>query len=103
MNNIKILYYGGTDVSEGIVVNKRSQSKECNIYHYWYFLTKGFKLQPNVCKRCHDFLMMSMNFSNIAILNIKFADNCFIISGISKKEAINLIQNIILTEICRTL
>ena len=27
------------------------------------------KLQPNVCNRCHDFLMMAMNLSDIAILN----------------------------------
>ena len=42
--------------------------------------------------------MMSMNLSNIAILNIKSADYCCIISGISKTEAINLMQNIDLTE-----
>ena len=35
MNNIKMLYDGRTDVSEGIHVNKTSESKECNIYHYW--------------------------------------------------------------------
>ena len=28
MNNIKMLYYGRTDVSEGIDVNKTSESKE---------------------------------------------------------------------------
>ena len=28
-------------------------------------------LLPNVCNRCHDLLMMSMNLSHIAILNIK--------------------------------
>ena len=27
----------------------------------------GFKFQPNVCNRCHDLLMMSMNFNDIAI------------------------------------
>ena len=91
MNNIKILYYGRTDVSEGIDVNKTSESKECNIYHYWYFLNKGLKFQQNVSKRCHDLLMISMNLSNIAILNIKIPDYLFIISGISKREAINLI------------
>ena len=37
MNNIKMLYYNGTVVSEGIDVNKKSEPKECNICHYWYF------------------------------------------------------------------
>ena len=42
--------------------------------------------------------MMSMNPSDIAILNNKRTDNCSIIIGISKNEAINLIQNANLTE-----
>ena len=42
--------------------------------------------------------MMSMNLSNIAILNIKGADYRCIISGVIKREAINLMQNINLTE-----
>ena len=36
--------------------------------------------------------MMSMNISNIAILNIHRTDFRCIISGISKSEAINLLQ-----------
>ena len=45
---------------------------------------KGFKFQPNVHNGSHDLSMMSMNLSNIAILNIKGSDYCCIISGISK-------------------
>ena len=30
-------------------LNKGSASKEYDISHYWHFLNKGFKLQPNVC------------------------------------------------------
>ena len=41
------LYFHGTDVFEGIDVNKTSASKECDICHYWYFLNKGFNFQPN--------------------------------------------------------
>ena len=48
---------------------------------------KGFKFQPNVCNRCYDLLMMTINFSDI--LNIKGSNCCRIISGISKNEAIN--------------
>ena len=98
-----MIYYDRIDVSEGIDVNKASKSKECDICHYWYFLNKGFKVQLNVCDRCHDILMMSINLSGIANLNIKSADSWCIISGISKSEAINLMQNIDLTEKSRTL
>ena len=55
---------------------------QCDICHYW----------------CHDVLRMSMNLSDIAILNIHSADYRCIISGISKSEAVNLLHNIDLTE-----
>ena len=42
-------------------------------------------------------LMMSMDLSNIVILNIKGSDYRFIISLISKNEAITLMQNADLT------
>ena len=34
------------------------------------FLNYSLKFQPNVCSRCDDLLMMSVNLSDIAILNI---------------------------------
>ena len=43
--------------------------------------------------------MISMKLSNIAVLSIKGADYCCIITGISKSEAINLMQNIFLSKI----
>ena len=59
-------------------------SYELRKNHYWYFLNKEFKFQPNVCNGCHDLLMMSMNLSGIAILNIKSADYRCIISALAK-------------------
>ena len=47
--------------------------------------------------------MMSKNFSDIAILNIKGSDYRCIISLISKNEAINLMQNADLTKKSKTL
>ena len=86
-----MLYFDRIDVSEGIYVIKTSASKECDICHYWYFLNFSFKFQPNACNRCHDLLMMSINLSEVAILNFKGSDYCCIISLISKSEAINLL------------
>ena len=37
--------------------------------------------------------MMSMNLSNIVILNIKGTDYRCIINGISEHEAVNLLEN----------
>ena len=98
MNNIKMLYFNRIDASERIDVNKTSASNECDICHCWHFLNQSFKFQPNVCNRCHDLLMTSMNLSDITILNIKVSNYCSIIGGISKGEAINIIQNINLTK-----
>ena len=39
-----------------------------------------------------------MNLNDIAILNIKSADYCYIIGGISKSVAVSLMQNTDLTE-----
>ena len=85
-----MLYLDRIDVSEGIDVTKIGASKECNIYHYWYFLNFSFNFQPNVCSRCHDLLMMSMNLSDIAILNIQGSGYRCIISLVNKNEIINL-------------
>ena len=38
-----MLFFDRIDVSEGINVNKKSTSKECDICHYWYFLNYSFK------------------------------------------------------------
>ena len=64
------------------------------------FLDKGFKFQLDHSNGCHNVLMMSMNLSDIAVLNIHRTDYCCIIS---KTEAINLMQNIDVTEKSATL
>ena len=51
----------------------------------------------------HDLLMMSMNLSDIAILNIKGSNYDCVFSLSSKNKAINLLKNIDLTEKSRTM
>ena len=69
-----MLYYDRIDFSEGIDINKKTSSKVCNICHYWYFLDKEFKFQPHVCNGCHDLLVISINLSDNAVLNINDVD-----------------------------
>ena len=94
----QMLYCDRIDVSEGIDINKTSASKECDIFHYWYFLDKGFKFQTYVCNGCHNVLMISINLNDHTILNINGVDYCGIINGISKSDAMNVLQNADLTE-----
>ena len=81
-----MLYYDRIDVTEGIYVDKTRESKNCNICHYWYFLNKGFKFQPNVCNRYHDLLIMSINISDIAILNIKGLTVAVLLAGLARMK-----------------
>ena len=83
MNNKKMLYFERIDVSEVIDVNKRSASKKCDICHYWHLWKNKFQFQPNVCNRCHDFVM-SMNLSKIAILNIEGSNYHFLLLELAK-------------------
>ena len=48
-----MLQYDRTDVSEGIDINKTSESKECMLCHYWCFKDVGYKFQLYVCNICH--------------------------------------------------
>ena len=98
-----MLYSNRIDISEETDNSKTSASKECDFCYYQCFLNTGFKFQPNFCNRCLDLLMMSMNRSDITILNIKSADCGCIISAINKNEAINKMQNGDLTEKSRLL
>ena len=95
---INSIIFNRIDISEGTDVDKTSESKDCDIYQFWYFLNNSFKFQPNVCNRCHNLLMISMNLSDIAILNIKGSDYRCIISLISKYKVTNLMQNAKWTE-----
>ena len=54
---MKYIYYDRTDVFEGRDIKKTSASKECDVCHYWYFLTYSFKFLTNVRNICHDLLM----------------------------------------------
>ena len=93
-----MLYNDRIYFSEGIDVNKPIESKECDICHHWYFLDKELKFRPYICYGCRDVLIMLMNISDIAIWIIKSADYDCVISGITKSETINVMQNIDLTK-----
>ena len=73
-----------------LMLIKQEHQKSVVIIGIFYY---RFTFQPNVCNRCHDLLMMSMNLNDIASFNIKGSEYRCIVSLISKNEAINLMQN----------
>ena len=88
-----MLEYDRIDILEGIDTNKTSASKECNIWHYWYFLDKNFNYEPYLCNGCHDLMLKAMSFKNVAIVSIKGNDYRVHFYYISKNDAITLMTN----------
>ena len=88
-----MLQYEKIDVSKGIDVNKTSASKECELCHYWFFKDVRFKLEEDVCNKCHDLLTMAYSLKNIAILSGKGATFRCLLMGIGKKEALKKLNN----------
>ena len=93
-----MLEYDRIDISEGIDINKTSASKECDIYHYWYFLDKNFNYEPYLCNGCHDLMQKAMNFNEVAIASIKGNDYRIHFWYMSKDEAISIMHNSYLNE-----
>ena len=93
-----MLYYDIIDISEGIDPPKSNKSRECMIFHCFFF-NHGFRFQDYVSNGCHYLTMLSVlsvNISDIAIITVKNVDYRCIIHNINKSEAINLLKNHVL-------
>ena len=63
-----MLEYDRIDLSEGIDVNKTSNSRECSFCHYYYFLDINFNYQKYLCDGFHDMPMKANSMQNLAIV-----------------------------------
>ena len=93
-----MLQYEKNDASEGIDVNKTSVSKEYELCHYWFFKDVGFKFEKHFCNECHHLLTMAFSLENIAILSAKGATSRCLLMGISKYEALKMLNNSVLQD-----
>ena len=80
--------YQNIDVSEGIDVNKASESEISELSHYWFFKDAPFKFEKHVCHGCHDSLTTAYSLKNVAILSGKGATFRCILMGISKHDSL---------------
>ena len=55
------------ELMKRIDIDKSNKSKECMIYHYWYFKDIGYKFEPHVCNKCHDTSVIAHELKNNAI------------------------------------
>ena len=81
------------DISEGTDVNKMSASKECDIFHYWYFKDIDFKYEQYLCNGCHDLMQKAMSFNNVAIVYVKGSAYRIHFWYMSKDDAITIMYN----------
>ena len=71
-----MLEYDKIDILEGIDLYKSSNSRECSLCHFWYFIVtfdelgirhKNFNYQKYLCDGCHDMSMKAVSIKNLAI------------------------------------
>ena len=88
-----MLRYQNINVSEGIDLNKTSESKKCELWHYWFFKDVGFKFEEHACNGCHDLLTMAYSLKNMAISSAKGVTFRCLFMGISKNEGLKRLKN----------
>ena len=86
-----MLEHDRIDISEGIEINKTNASKECDICHYWYVLSKNFNYEPYVCNGCYDLIQKAMNFNDVAIVSVKRSDAIDIMKSSNLNEKSRLL------------
>ena len=88
-----MLEYNRIDISEGIDINKTRESKECDIYQYWYFKDIGFRYEPSLCNGCHDLMPKAMSFNDVAIVYVKRNAYRIYFWYMSNDDAISITNN----------
>ena len=88
-----MLEYDRIDISEGIDMSKTNKSRECDIFHYLYFLDKNFNIEKYLCNGCHDLMQKATNFNDVATASIKGNDYKIHFWYMSENDAIVLMTN----------
>ena len=88
-----MLEYERIDISEGNDVDMSDKSKECMLYHYWYFLNKNFSYGPYLCDDCYNLKQKCNEFKNVAIVHVKKSIYGVYFRYLSKGEAKKLMNN----------
>ena len=84
--------YERIDISEGIDVNNTNFSKECDIFHYYYFKNIGFKYEKYLCNGCHNVMQIGVIFNNVAIIYVKGSAYKIHFWYMSKDDAVNIMN-----------
>ena len=85
--------YDKIDISEGLDIKKTNASKECDICHYWHFLSKNVNYGSYLCNGCHDLMQKAMNFIDMAIVFVKGSDYRIHYWYMGKDDTIRIMNN----------
>ena len=88
-----MLKYDRIDIWEGIDTKKRNASKECKIFHYWYFKDIDVKYEPYLCNGCHGLMQRAVSFIDVAIIYVKESACRIHFWYMSKDDAISIMNN----------
>ena len=67
-------------------------SKECDIFHYWYFKDISFKYEKYLCNGSHDLMQKAMSFNNVAIAYVKGSAYRINFWNMTKNDATNIMN-----------
>ena len=94
-----MLQYDKIDVSEEIIANETTGSRECIIFHYWYFIQIHFRFYTKVYNECHDLMQKAMSINNFLIVSVKenaYRTYCW---HMSKDEVLNLFLKMLILDV----
>ena len=92
-----MLKYDRIDISEGIDIKKcKETSRESNLCKFYDFLDKNFKYGPYLCDGCYDMSLKAVCIKNLAIINHNGNHYRVNFTSMSKKDAYNLIKNVVI-------
>ena len=97
-----MLEYDRIDTSEGIDVNKNKNiSRKCSLCKF--IMDQNFKYGPYICDGCYDMSMKANSMQKLAIVYYDENAYRFIFVFMIKKDAFNLIKNVVIIDKKRTL
>ena len=93
LHKLLMLKYDKIDITDGIDINKANESKECDICHYWYFLSTNFSYEPYLWNGCHNWMQKVMNYNDVAIVSVKGSDYRIHFLVSEQNDALNIMNN----------
>ena len=88
-----MIEYDRINLDEGINLNKTSNSEECWLCNFWYFLDKNFNYQKYYCDGCNNMSIKTVSIKNLTVVYSKKNAYRIQFMNISKDDATSILHN----------